>query len=57
MLGRNCYWICDDRGGWIPLNETQFKRDAQNGGVSPKILEEALRVALRSLFDRHSAKG
>ena len=48
-VGRNCYWICDDRGGWIPLNETQFKRMLRHGGVSPKVLEGAY----VSLLDLH----
>jgi hypothetical protein len=48
-VGRNCYWICDDRGGWIPLNETQFKRMLRHEGVSPKVLEGAY----VSLLDLH----
>ena len=48
-VGRNCYWICDDRGGWIPLNETQFKRMLRHGGVSPKVLEGAY-VSLLDLY-------
>lgn len=34
--GRNSYWIRDDRGAWISLNETQFKRILRGQGVSPK---------------------
>ena len=48
-VGRNCYWICDDRGGWIPLNETQFKRMLRHEGVSPKVLEGAY-VSLLDLY-------
>jgi hypothetical protein len=48
-VGRNCYWIRDDRGGWIPLNETQFKRMLRHGGVSPKVLEGAY-VSLLDLY-------
>lgn len=36
--GRNCYWIRDLRGGWISLNETQFKRMLRRQGVSPKVI-------------------
>jgi hypothetical protein len=39
--GRNCYWIRDSRGGWISLNETQFKRMLRQQGVSPKVLARA----------------
>jgi hypothetical protein len=38
---RNCYWIRDSRGGWISINETQFKRMLRQQGVSPKVLEGA----------------
>src|SRR5205823_10462946 len=48
-VGRNYYWIRDDRGGWIPLNETQFKRMLRHGGVSPKVLEGAY-VSLLDLY-------
>ena len=37
--GRNLYWICNQRGGWIALNETQFKRVLRQRGISPKVPE------------------
>jgi hypothetical protein len=33
--GRNQYWISNQRGAWIALNETQFKRELKQRGVSP----------------------
>src|SRR5215469_2802098 len=33
--GRNQYWINNQRGVWIALNETQFKRELRQRGVSP----------------------
>ena len=39
--GRNCYWIRDDCGCWISLNETQFKRVLRMQGISPRILQGA----------------
>jgi hypothetical protein len=33
--GRNLYWILNQRGGWIALNETQFKRILKQRNVSP----------------------
>ncbi len=60
--GRNCYWIRDDRGNWISLNETQFKRMLRRQGVSPKTLENAyvspldLRlIDIQQKFDVHYA--
>ena len=60
--GRNCYWIRDDRGGWISLNETQFKRMLRRQGVSPKNLDGAyvspldLRlIDIQQKFDVHYA--
>jgi hypothetical protein len=35
--GRNQYWINNQRGAWIALNETQFKRELRQRGVSPVI--------------------
>jgi hypothetical protein len=35
--GRNQYWINNQRGEWIALNETQFKRELRQRGVSPVI--------------------
>jgi hypothetical protein len=39
--GRNCYWIRDDCGCWISLNETQFKRVLRMRGISPGMLQGA----------------
>ena len=39
--GRNCYWLRNDRDGWISLNETQFKRMLRRHGVSPEVLPGA----------------
>jgi hypothetical protein len=39
--GRNCYWIRDDCGCWISLNETQFKRVLRMRGISPRMLQGA----------------
>jgi hypothetical protein len=39
--GRNSYWIRNDHGAWISLNETQFKRILRRQGVSPKTFENA----------------
>ncbi len=36
---RKEYWIANDRGGWISLNETQFKRILKQRGISPKVPE------------------
>ena len=44
--GRNCYWIRNDRGSWISLNETQFKRMLRRQGVSPELLPGAYVSAL-----------
>src|SRR4030095_3884427 len=35
--GGGIYWIKNHRGTWIALNETQFKRELRQGGVSPKV--------------------
>jgi len=35
--GRNLYWILNQRGGWIALNETQFKRILKDRNVSPVV--------------------
>src|SRR5260370_3562791 len=35
--GRNLYWILNRRGGWIALNETQFKRILKQRNISPKV--------------------
>ena len=35
--GRNLYWILNQRGGWIALNETQFKRILRQRNISPKV--------------------
>ena len=60
--GRNCYWIRDDRGSWISLNETQFTRMLRLRGVSPKKLENAhvspldIRlIEIQQKFDVHYA--
>jgi CHC2 zinc finger len=37
--GRKEYWTPNNRGGWINLNETQFKRILKQRGISPKIPE------------------
>ena len=34
--GKGGYWIPDEHGGWIMLNETQFKRILRQAGISPK---------------------
>jgi len=56
--GRNCYWIRDDRGDWISLNETQFKRMLRRQGVSPKTLENAfvspLDLRLIAIYSKNS---
>lgn len=50
--GRNMYWIRNQRGSWIALNETQFKRVLRQRGVSPKVPEGAYVSALdESLID------
>ena len=35
--GGGIYWIENQRGTWIALNETQFKRELQQCGVPPKV--------------------
>ena len=37
--GRNGYWTRNHRGGWISINETQFKRILRQRGISPKVPE------------------
>jgi hypothetical protein len=37
--GRKEYWTANNRGGWISLNETQFKRILRQRGISPKVPE------------------
>lgn len=37
--GRNGYWIRNQRGNWILINETQFKRILKKQGISPKTPE------------------
>jgi hypothetical protein len=39
--GRNLYWILNRRGGWISLNETQFKRVLRKRNVSPTIPKDS----------------
>jgi len=39
--GRNAYWIRNKRGGWILVNETQFKRTLKQQGISPKVRDGA----------------
>jgi hypothetical protein len=60
--GRNLYWILNERGIWIALNETQFKRELRQGGVSPHMpknshvspLDECL-LSIQHHFDVHYA--
>ena len=37
--GRKEYWTANNRGGWINVNETQFKRILRKHGTSPKVPE------------------
>src|SRR5262249_4507985 len=39
--GRNLYWVLNQRGGWIALNETQFKRILRQQGVSPRVPQDS----------------
>jgi hypothetical protein len=39
--GRNLYWIKNERGVWIALNETQFKRILRHQGVSPRVPQDS----------------
>ena len=39
--GRNLYWILNRRGGWISLNETQFKRILKKRNVSPIVPKDS----------------
>ena len=44
--GRNLYWIRNQRGGWISINETQVKRILRQRGISPKVPEGSYVSAL-----------
>jgi hypothetical protein len=58
--GRNLYWIRNERGAWIAFNETQFKRELRQRGVSPIVpksshvspLDECL-LGIQHNFDVH----
>ena len=60
--GRGTYWIKNQGGIWIMLNETQFKRELRQGGVSPTVpnnsyvspLDEVL-LGIQHNFDVHYA--
>ena len=60
--GRKEYWTSNNRGGWISLNETQFKRILKQRGISPKVpegihvspLDEQL-IGLQQTCDVHYA--
>jgi hypothetical protein len=62
--GRKEYWTVNNRGGWINLNETQFKRILKQRGISPKVpegihvspLDEQL-IDIQQSCDVHYAGG